>query len=100
MGCDLFIRTGRGNEYKPNDDWWLIEEDDFLKKVENPVMEKVSKNRIKYHFNIEKRKQGFIMFMTIFGSTVYKVSTVYYSFFPEEPDDSFFKGIRKHFLYN
>ena len=54
MGCDLFIRTGRGNEYKPNDDWWLIEEDDFLKKVENPVMEKVSKNRIKYHFDIEK----------------------------------------------
>ena len=55
MGCDLFIRTGRGDEYQPvDDDWWLIEEEDFLKKVENPVMEKVSKNRIKYHFDIEK----------------------------------------------
>ena len=54
MGCDLFVRTGQGNEYKPMDDtWWLIEHYDFLQEVDPPTMEKVSKNRIKYRFHIQ-----------------------------------------------
>ena len=35
------------------DTWWFIDHYDFLKKVELK-MEKVSKNRIKYRFDIEK----------------------------------------------
>ena len=52
MGCDLFTNTGKCNIYKPMDEWWLIDSDDFIKQIADPVIEKVSANRIKYVFTM------------------------------------------------
>ena len=34
------------------DEWWLIGSDDFIKQIADPVIEKVSANRIKYVFSM------------------------------------------------
>ena len=34
------------------DDWWLIDSDDFIKQIADPVIKKVSANRIKYVFSM------------------------------------------------
>ena len=52
LGCDLFSNTGKCNIYKPMDEWWLIDSDDFIKQIADPVIEKVSANRIKYVFSM------------------------------------------------
>lgn len=53
IGCDLFVATGRGNTYKIMDEWWLIDALEVIKELCEPVVEKVSANRVKYHFKIE-----------------------------------------------
>ena len=47
-----FSNTGKCNIYKPMDEWWLIDSDDFIKQIADPVIEKVSANRIKYVFSM------------------------------------------------
>ena len=53
IGCDLFQQSGRGNSCTPMDSWWLIDADDIMLKIEDPIMEKVTANRIKYIFNVK-----------------------------------------------
>lgn len=52
VGCDLFSNTGKLNIYKPIEKWWFIEQIDFLKRIADPIMERVSANRIKYIFTM------------------------------------------------
>ena len=52
LGCDLFSNTGKCNKYKLMDEWWLIDSDDFIKQIADPVIEKVSTNGIKYVFSM------------------------------------------------
>ena len=40
----------KGECYKPMEKWWLIDSDDVLQPIEEPVIVKVSANRIKYMF--------------------------------------------------
>ena len=53
ISCDLFAQTGRGNNYKPMDKWWLVDHEDMVKKIKDPSIEKVSANRLRYLFDIE-----------------------------------------------
>ena len=48
IGGDLFQQSGHGNSYTLMDSWWLIDADDIMYRIEDPSMEKVTANRIKY----------------------------------------------------
>ena len=53
VGFDLFTQTGRSGIYKPMDEWWMVDTVDILKRIKDPAIEKVTSNRVKYHFKID-----------------------------------------------
>ena len=59
VGCDLFCKTGRGDTYKKMDEWWLIETADICYKIKNPFIEKLSANRVKYHFATDREARTY-----------------------------------------
>ena len=48
LGCDIFTR--KGDAFKIEEKWWLIDSDDFCGKIRDPEVVKVTANRIKYVF--------------------------------------------------
>ena len=53
LGFDLFTQTGRSGTYKPMDEWWMVNTIDIIKRINDPQIEKVTSNRVKYHFELE-----------------------------------------------
>ena len=53
VGFDLFAETGRSGNYKPMDEWWMVDSIDIIKRIPDPAIEKVTSNRVKYHFKLE-----------------------------------------------
>ena len=49
LGCDIFTR--KGDAFKMEEKWWLIDTYDFCGKIREPVVVKVTANRIKYVFS-------------------------------------------------
>ena len=53
VGFDLYTQTGRSGIYKPIEEWWMVDSIDIIKCVDDPFIEKVMSNRVKYHFKID-----------------------------------------------
>ena len=53
VGFDLFSQTGCSGTYKPMDEWWMVDTIDIVKRINDPHIEKVTSNRVKYHFEVE-----------------------------------------------
>ena len=49
LGCDIFTR--KGDAFKIEDKWWLIDTYDVCGRIREPVVVKVTVNRIKYMFS-------------------------------------------------
>ena len=49
IGCDLFSQ--KGNAFTESDKWWLIDMQDIFKPLNDPLVVKVTSNRIKYIFS-------------------------------------------------
>ena len=51
LGVIFYIRSSRNkNMYKKGDDWWLIDQCDIIKPLQNPTTEKVSGKRVLFTF--------------------------------------------------
>ena len=50
IGCDLFTKNPKGDTYKDMDKWWLIDTSDFMLKLDDPEVIKVTSNQSKYIF--------------------------------------------------
>ena len=53
VGFNLYTQTGRSGIYKPMEEWWMVDSIDIIKCVDDPVIEKVTSNRVKYHFKLD-----------------------------------------------
>ena len=49
IGCDLFTKADKEG-YKKMEEWWLIDLDEFINPIDDPVIVKVTANRVKYIF--------------------------------------------------
>ena len=49
--CDLFERNPKGGSFHIMDKWWLIDTQDFLKEMPDPVIVKVTLKRFNYIFD-------------------------------------------------
>ena len=45
IGCDLFVKNPKSESYKQMDKWWLIDSNDVLEKLKEPVVVKVTSKR-------------------------------------------------------
>ena len=49
IGCDLFNK--KGDAFTESNKWWLIDMQDIFKPLNDPLVVKVTSNRIKYIFS-------------------------------------------------
>ena len=49
VGCDIFTR--KGDSFKIEEKWWMIDNYDFCGKIRDPVVVKITANRSKYVFS-------------------------------------------------
>ena len=48
IGCDLFVK--KGENYTEMDKWWLLDVDDMMKEIEDPVVVRVTSKRSNFIF--------------------------------------------------
>ena len=51
VGCDLFVKNPKGDSYKEMDKWWLLDIDDVVKEMSDPVVVKVTSKRCNFLFS-------------------------------------------------
>ena len=54
IGCDLFVKNPKSESYKKMDKWWLIDSNDVLEKLKEPVVVKVTSKRSNFLFDSAK----------------------------------------------